>query len=112
MTREYKRLPKGFDRADRPTTYRLGDLLPKTLQNIEQRYSAQPDLMIAAWPSFIGPQIAPLTKAVSFVDGILTVRVSNSTLYSLLVHDRGRLLARLKQRFPRAALHHLCLKLG
>jgi hypothetical protein len=95
------------------TNKQLKDLLPKVLQEIGALHRDRPDLILLAWPEIIGEKLAPMTKAVVFDKGILTVKVSNSTLYSLLSqHERARLLVCLKQRFPAIEIKNIHFRLG
>ena len=58
----------------------------------------------------MGEKMAPMTKPVSFADGVLTVKVKSSTLYSLLVaHEKPRLLGRLKEKF---SIRNLVFRVG
>ena len=71
------------------------------LDRISAIMGGQPEMVLASWPEVIGPSFAHMTKAVSFVDEILVVRVSNSTLYSMLVqHNYGRLLSAVREKNP------------
>jgi hypothetical protein len=95
------------------TNKQMKDLLPKVLQEIGAKHKDRPDLIVQSWPGIIGEKLAPMTKAVAFEKGILTVKVSNSTLYSLLSqHERGRLLKCLKQRFPAIEINNIYFRIG
>ena len=95
------------------TNKQIKDLLPKVLAEIGALHRDRPDLIVQAWPDIIGEKLAPMTKPVSFDRGILTVKVSNSTLYSLLSqHERGRLLTCLKQRFPSVEFKNIYFRIG
>jgi hypothetical protein len=95
------------------TNKQLKDLLPKMLQQINDAKGQRPDLIVAAWPDLIGEKLAPMTKAAGFAEGVLTVKVNNSTLYSLLkTQERGRLLERLRQRFPAACIKNINFRIG
>lgn len=73
----------------------------------------RPDLILAAWPKIIGPSLSPMTQAVFFESGILTVKVSNSTLYSLLVqHEKTRVLQVLRETFPGVEIKNIVFRLG
>lgn len=73
----------------------------------------RPDLIVAAWKEIIGPQLEGMAKAVLFDQGILTVKVNNSPLYSLLSqHERGRLLKRLREKFPTVNIKNIYFRLG
>ena len=96
-----------------PTSRHLKHLLPKFLKAIGKRHEERPDLILAAWETLIGPRLAPMTKAVSFIDGFLNVKVRNSSLLSLLAqHERKRLLKELRQKFPNATIRNIRFFIG
>lgn len=89
------------------------ELLPKLLEKLGKACQDKPDLILATWPQIIGEKLAPMTQAVSFSEGVLTVRIKNSTLYSLLVqHEKARLLKKLKEKFPAAAIRNIIFRMG
>ncbi len=91
----------------------MKDLLPKVMGGLEGSYKERPDLVLAAWPQIIGEKLAPMTEAVSFVSGVLTVKVRNSTLHSLLSqNEKGRLLNKLKESFPSAVIRNIIFRIG
>jgi len=95
------------------TNKQMKDLLPKVLGQIGAIHRDRPDLILAAWPRIIGSKLAPMAKAVSFDQGILFVKVSNSTLYSLLSqHERGRLLKSLREQFPSVEIKNIHFRVG
>jgi hypothetical protein len=95
------------------TNKHLKDLLPKVLGQIGALHQDRPDLILAAWPQVIGEKLASMTKAVSFDKGILFVKVSNSTLYSLLAqHERGRLIKCLREKFPSVEIKNIHFRIG
>jgi hypothetical protein len=95
------------------TNKQIKDLLPKVLDQIGALHKDRPDLILQAWPEIIGTKLAPMTKPVVFEKGILTVKVSNSTLYSLLSqHERVRLLQCLRQRFPAVEIINIHFRMG
>lgn len=95
------------------TNKHLKDLLPKVLGNIGALHRDRPDLILAAWSQIIGEKLAPMTKAVSFDKGVLFVKVSNSTLYSLLSqHERGRLIKCLREKFPSVEIKNIHFRIG
>lgn len=95
------------------TNKKLSDLLPKALSSIGALHRDRPDLILAAWPEIIGETLAKMTKAVSFDNGILLVKVSNSTLYSLLSQqERGRLLRCLREKFPTNGIKNIYFRIG
>lgn len=112
VTSGSRRNPKGYD-GTRTTSHRMGDLLPEVLAKIGGQYQDRGDLIISAWPSILGPHLASMTQAVAFSSGVLTVKVRNSTLHSLLaVQEKGRLLGELRRRFPHTAIHNIVFKIG
>ena len=95
------------------TNKHLSDLLPKVLGNIGALHRDRPDLIMVAWPEVIGQKHASMTKAISFDKGVLSVKVSNSTLYSLLIqHERGRLLKALRKKFPSVEIKNIQFRIG
>jgi hypothetical protein len=95
------------------TSHHLRDLLPAVLRGIANRVEQQPTAVVEAWPHVIGPELAPLTRAVRFEDGLLTVKVSDSTLYALLSrHERPELLRNLRARFPKTSIKNIVFRIG
>lgn len=112
MTKTEFRTPKNY-KGTGTTTRKVGPLLSAVLSQINSAYEERPDLVLAAWPEIIGPQLAPMTQAVSFVDGILTVKVKNSTLYSLLCRqDKYRILTAIQKRFPKVAVNNIAFRIA
>lgn len=95
------------------TTHRIGDLLTFFLEQLSLQQESKSEQILAAWPEVIGSQLAPMTRAVSFVDGVLLVKVQNATLYSLLSqYERPRLLSVLKKRFSHTEIRALLFRIG
>lgn len=112
MKKKAQRTPKNYNGTDL-TTRHLGSLLTDVFTKISGRYQQQPDVVLIAWPEVIGPQLAPMTQAVSFNDGVLLVKVKNSTLHSLLSrHDKYRLLHALQKRVPQADVRDICFRVA
>jgi len=107
-----KRHPSYYDGTS-TTTRHICQLLPRFLENIGRKFEERPDLVLAAWPEVIGSQLAPMTQAISFSEGVLTVRVNNSTLYSLLTqNDKPRLIKNLRDKFPATPIKTIFFRLG
>lgn len=95
------------------TIHHISELLPVILKKIGKIYQDRPDLVLAAWPEVIGPKLCNMTQALSFSDGILTVKVQNSTLYSLLSqNDKPRLIKSLREKFPGTTIKTIHFRLG
>lgn len=96
------------------TTQKLPELLDKVLSDVQGRYNCQPENLLKEWPKIIGPQFAPMTKAVRFEDGVLYVLVKNSTLLSLLStpHDKQKLLDAIRKTFSGIVIRNIVLRIG
>jgi len=106
------RTPKNYDGTG-VTSHQVSDILSGVLSKICSTHQERPDLILASWPEIIGPKLAPMTQAISLIDGVLTVKVKNSTLHSLLSrHDKFRILAAIKQRFPKANIHNIMFRIA
>jgi predicted nucleic acid-binding Zn ribbon protein len=107
-----RRTPKDYD-GQQVTTRHLRELLPTVLSKIGGVFQERGDLVLAAWPEMIGPQLASMTQAVSFNEGVLLVHVKNSTLYSLLSqNEKPRILKNLRERFPNTTIKNILFRLG
>ncbi len=112
MSKSYFRTPKHYDGTEL-TTRRIGQLLPIVLSKIGEVYHQRADLIIAMWPNIIGPELAKMAQAVSFSNGILVVKVKNSTLHSLLSqNEKPRLLHMLRKRFPQIEIKTIYFRIG
>lgn len=112
MVKQRARTPRNYD-GNQTVTHRLYDVLPIVLEKVSEVYQDRPDLILAAWPDVIGSKLAPMTQAISFQDGILVVKVKNSTLYSLLSqNDKPRLIQSLRSKFPKVLVKSIQFRLG
>lgn len=113
MSLQHKKTTYKGAYSTQPTSRHIKELLPPLLESIGKNYQEKPDWILSAWPSVVGPKLAPLTEALSFHEGILTVKVKNSTLYSLLTHyDKPRLIQHLRDKFPHTVIKTLHFRLG
>ncbi len=112
MARKLKRTPRNYDEIE-PTGKEISDLLPEWIAKASFRFQDRPDLILLAWPEVIGERLAPMTTAVSFINGILTVKVKNSSLYSLLMqHEKVKLLIQMQKKFPSVKIQNIVFRLG
>jgi hypothetical protein len=112
VSKTSKRTPKNYD-GTQVTTHRISDLLPVVLVEIGTVYQDRPDLILAAWPSIVGSTMAPMTQAISFQEGVLVVKVKNSTLHSLLSQqDKPKILAALRNKFPNIDIKNVFFRIG
>ncbi len=103
------RTPKGYN-GTKTTGRRISELLPGLLVELGKRAADPREEIFQAWGVAIGEKMAPLTEPLSFLDGVLTVKVKSATLYSLLCqHERPRLLKQLQAKFP---VRHLQFRIG
>jgi len=110
--RKLGRTPRHYD-GPNTTSRQVGFLLENALTEIREVYQDRPDLVLAAWPEVIGPQLAAMTQAISFNEGILVVKVKNSTLHSLLSQrDKPKVLNSLRQKFPRMNIRGIAFRIG
>ena len=97
----------------KPTGKRICDILPNLLKEIKVKRAERPDLLLLAWPEIVGKRFETMTEAVSFFNGILTVKVKNSTLLSLLsTHEKPRLMKKIKEKFPECTLKNIVFRIG
>ncbi len=106
------RTPRYYDGVRSPVR-EMKHLLGEVLGSIGHLHATRPDLIVAAWQEVIGPKLSPYTEAMSFREGILIVKVKNSTLYSLLSgHEKPRLLKSLQEKFPSVPIKNLIFRIG
>ncbi len=103
------RTPRNYSGTQNPAK-KIGDLLPEMMVDLGKKVKDPREEIFQFWRDLIGEKMAPLTEPVSFIDGVLTVKVKSSTLYSLLVaHERPRLLSRLQEKF---SIRNLMFRVG
>lgn len=94
-----------FFSGTQPTSHALDLLVSRWLRAFDKRVSDSPEKAFAAWDAVVGLKISALARPLTFSEGILTVRVQNSTLMSLLAGtERKQILQRLRRQY------HLPLK--
>jgi hypothetical protein len=102
----------GYDGSGK-TSWLAGELTSGLMHEITHAIQERPDLVLAAWPEVVGSQLASMTTAVSFLDGVLSVKVRNATLFSLLnQREKGRILAHLRSRFPKMTIANIVFRMG
>lgn len=112
MANTFRRTPKNYD-GTQITTHRVSDLLPLALEALGEVYQDRPDMILASWPEIIGSKLAAMTQAVSFSNGVLVVKVKNSTLHSLLSqHDKQKVLNTLRSKFPKVEIKNVFFRIG
>ena len=112
MQKSNRRTPKNYD-GTAGTTHKMSDILGNVIEKIRNKQKDRPDLILQAWPEVIGSKLALMAQAVSFDEGVLHVKVKNSTLHSLLCNqDKPRIIASLKAKFPRVIIKNIVFRIG
>ncbi len=112
MAKKLRRTPRGYDEVE-PTGKHLSEILPEWLAGVGARFQESSDLVLLAWPEVIGAKFAPMARAVSFIEGVLTVKVRNSSLYSLLIqHEKNKLQNQLQKQVPSVKIRNIIFRLG
>jgi hypothetical protein len=112
VKRSRNRRPYGYDGSGK-TSWLAAELAGSLMQEITQVIGERPDLILAAWPEIIGSQLATMTEAISFLNGVLTVKVKNSTLLSLLnQREKSRVISLLRERFPKVTFANIIFRMG
>lgn len=106
------RNPRNYD-GTKTTTKVLSDILPKYAKKFVRGENFDPQLVLRAWPQVVGESLAGMTKAERFAEGILYVRVSNASLYSLLSgYEKKKLLHKLQEIVPKGDVRGLIFRIG
>ncbi len=112
IKKKYQRTPYKYD-GTYTTTHQIHHLLPFVLAKIGDVYQQRPDLILSSWPEIIGSMFSSMTQAVAFKEGVLHVKVKNSTLFSLLnQNEKPRLLSLLRKRFPQVEIKTILFRVG
>ena len=103
------RTPRNFDGTRSPGV-KIEELLPDVLAGIRWKTEIPREAVFQEWALLLGEKMAGMTQPVSFKDGVLTVTLKSSMLYSLLrVHEKPRLLRKLQEKFQ---VKDLVFKIG
>ena len=112
MFKTDSRIPKNYD-GNKPTGRQIRDLLPGMLTKLSEKCNDQPHQILSAWADIVGKRIGQMSQAKSYDYGVLKVLVKNSTLHSLLVeHEKPRLIAAFKEKFPKVNFRDILFKIG
>lgn len=99
-----------------PTSKDIRPLLDRMMHQIHKAQSQRPDLILAGWSVLAkgrGKRFASMTEAFSFQDGILNVKVKNSSILSCLQqYERPRLLKELRDKFPSSSIRNIHFYMG
>jgi hypothetical protein len=106
------RTPKNYD-GPGLTSHRIRDVAPAVLRGINSSLQERPDLVLKAWSVVVGAAASKMTEAVSFNAGILVVKVTSSTLLSLLTtKEKPRLLTALRRQLSNTTIHDIVFRMS
>jgi len=106
------RIPKNYQ-GSKPTGRHIKELLPNVLKGYETMHAAKVKYLIDAWPELIGVKLAKMTAVEGFSQGTLKIKVTNSTLLSLLSGpEKTKLLFKLREKFPSAGIKNIQFFIG
>ena len=107
-----KRLPRSYD-GHRTTLRHVSRIAPGLLKKLSPDQCQQHKLVLNAWAAVVGPAVAGMTRAIDFSQGILTVKVTNSSLYALLRNrEKSRVLCLLRKKFPNVTIQDILFRMG
>ncbi len=102
-----------FRKKTHSTIKSITNLCPNFLKKVTATCDQRCDLVLLAWPEIIGEKLAPMTKAHRLYEGVLEVKVSNSTLLSILTYKEKRiLLKKIKEKFPKTDIKDIRFRIG
>jgi hypothetical protein len=103
------RTPRNFDGTRSPGV-KIEELLPDILAGIGRKTEIPREAIFREWALLLGEKMAGMTQPISFENGVLTVALKSSSLYSVLrVHEKPRLLRKLQEKFQ---VKDLVFKIG
>jgi len=111
---DFKGKNRAFEVGTHLTSKKLSDVVPSVMQTISTHFAEKPQMVLDMWPQIIGGEFARLSRAVRFREGILEVRVKNSSLMSLLCSgaDKKRIIDAFRARIPGIILKNIIFRIG
>jgi predicted nucleic acid-binding Zn ribbon protein len=91
---------------------RLGDLIEKMVASLGQSGRFYGWRMVAEWPQIVGPEIAKISRAVRFSEGVLTVVVEKDVWRQELEMQLDEILTRIWSRPGGKAVQKVVLRAG
>ena len=102
-----------MNKKTQSTIRNMKDLLPQYLFDVQEKLDQKQNQIFDQWPKIIGSKFAPLTKPLTFQNGMLKIEVKSASLYSLLVQtEQRRLLTKLQNQFPKVGIKRLLFCIG
>ncbi|WP_213357720.1 DciA family protein [Chlamydiifrater phoenicopteri] len=95
------------------TIKHMSHVLSKYLEDLEKLRKTDPQQLIKAWHAIMDPKYKGMTAAVGYQDEELLVKVSNSSLFSILKQTNQKsLLEQLKTLSPRTPVKKIYFLFG
>jgi hypothetical protein len=90
----------------------VGELMPRILKDWKLDEKQRGEEITAAWREIVGEFFAKHTAPDSIKRAVLTVRVLHSTIHHTLMMEKGRLLAKLQERFGKDEVRDMKFRHG
>ncbi len=95
------------------TTKKLKDLLPKTLAGIRKQSQIPTTQIQRYWPEVVGDKISQMSSVEKYSEGVLSIKVQNATLLSLLAqYEKQKILKQYRKYFPNVSFEDARFRLG
>jgi len=105
-----RRIPKNYQGV-KPTGRTMSDLMPRVLQQIQEKAKGDHDVVFRAWVEVVGERLAPMTEPQSYANGVLFVRVKNATLHSILSGpEKKRLIDEMRKKLPGVTMNTIVFR--
>ena len=104
--------PKNYDGLE--WTGRLAkNIVSNVFADIQKSFDANPQNVFAVFLGLLNEKIRPLVEPVFFSKGVLTVKVKNATLLSILSsQEKGHLVQNLGKLLPSAEIQNIVFQSG
>ena len=107
-----RQTPKNYDGIE--TTGKLASgMVSNVLKGIQKALDAQPKNVFMVFSGLLDERMRPLVEPVFFAKGILTVKVKNATLLSILSsQEKTRLVHNLRRTIPSVEIQDIVFQSG
>ena len=105
-------MPRNYD-GRIPTGKKIAGVLPSVFGNIQKAFDARPKNIFTLFLSLLNEQMRPFVEPVFFSNGVLTVKVKNPTLLSILSsQEKVNLLHTMRERLPKIVIQDIVFQTG
>lgn len=91
---------------------RLGDLIESLVSKLGQSGKFYGWRVVAKWPEIVGPEIAGVSKAVKFSEGVLTIVVEKDVWRQELEMQIEKILDKIRRQRGGRVVEKIVLKAG